>query len=171
MLYGYREERVASAKTPVTTRIGSRQQGFRGGLTRDVGTARSMATDLARAARRSPVSRLPAEVAVWSPTRQSVAHVAGWLFLPHVAIPNPHRSVLTTVLFFVIGGAVVSSGVLDNLPDFAAICRDLQGRWPKGVVRRGGRRLPEVLTGAGVGRRKCLRCKHLCSQSRELPTY
>jgi len=48
LLYGYREERVASAKTPVTTRIVARQQGIRGGLTRDVGTARSIATDLAR---------------------------------------------------------------------------------------------------------------------------
>ncbi len=37
-------------KTPVTTRIGPRQQGLRGGLTRSVGTARSMATGLARVA-------------------------------------------------------------------------------------------------------------------------
>ena len=51
---------------------------------------------------------------------------------------TPHRAVLTTVLFFVICGAVVHSVVRDKMPDFAAICRDLQGRLAgRGSTARG----------------------------------
>ncbi len=77
--------------------------------------------------RRSPVPRQPAEVAALF-----ARPLCGASFLPQVVIPNRHRSVLTTVIFFAISGAVVSSVVLDNLPDFAAICRGFTRKeWSK----------------------------------------
>ncbi len=57
-----------------------------------------MTTDLAHVARRSPVSRSQRKSRLGSPTRQSVAHVAGYC-LTQVGGLNWHLSVLTTVLF------------------------------------------------------------------------
>ncbi len=85
-----------------------------------------MATDLARAARRSPVSRSPTEVAVWF-ANPAVGSPRGGVFgsasggCPELASFGAHHGAP-----FVIWGAVVACVVRDNLPDFAAICRDLQ---------------------------------------------
>ncbi len=64
---------------------------------------------LARVARRRPYRGHGRKSRLCSPAPHSSAHVAGCLFLPQVVVPNWHRSVLTTVLFFAICGAVVSS--------------------------------------------------------------